>query len=321
VDAPAASVSQIGHHFQRDTERHVVRIDDMAAANSMRSWLPEMIEELVKSWNRSLSWKEYSPICDRMTELRTQLRRERGVQEPRMFCRHCNEVHEMILGPVTVRSVLFALRKRGLLTDEELQNMDAEWRRYRAKHHLDGLGRRRAGSQEASQPIASPISISEKAQQKLTPGTWQHTMLQGNLRALHIALALMMRKTNGEDVPKREDLEAALRAFAEMTDRSQKAQAKFAPGTSQYTLQQNRIRAFRAAEALINAEGGISFSNVTGTVTLLSPLPSLTNLTISGPGRDLLTISGGNQVNVFAMNGGYNQHPFRPDDRRRYAEQ
>jgi hypothetical protein len=254
VDAPAASVSQIGHHFQRATERHVVRIDDMAAANSTRSWLPEMIEELVRSWSRSLSWEEYWPICDRMTELRTQLRRERGVKGPRMFCRHCNDVHEMTPGPVTVRSVLFALRKRGLLTDEELQNKDAEWRRYRAKHHLDGRGRRRAGSLEAIQPIASLISKSEKAQQKLTPGTWQHTMLQGNLRAWHIALALMKRKTNAADVPTREDLEAALRAFAEMTDRSQKAQAKFAPGTSQYTLQQNRIREFRAAEALINAE-------------------------------------------------------------------
>jgi hypothetical protein len=103
-------------------------------------------------------------------------------------------------------------------------------------------------------PIASLISKSERAQQKLTPGTWQHTMLQGNLKALRIAFALMNRSMNGADVPRREDLQAALRAFAAMTNRSEKAQAKFAPGTSQYTLQRNRLRAFRAAEALIGAE-------------------------------------------------------------------
>jgi len=44
-----------------------------------------------------------------------------------------------------------------------------------------------------------------------------------------------------------------------------------------------------------NASGGgdITFSNVTGTITLLSALPSLTNITITGPGRDLLKVSGG----------------------------
>jgi hypothetical protein len=118
----------------------------MAAADSTRSWLPEMLEELERRWSPTLSWEEYSVICDRVTELRTQLRRERGVKNPRMFCRHCGEVHEMVPGPVTIRSVLFALRKRGALTDEELNQMDADWRRYRSKHRLDGCGRKRAES-------------------------------------------------------------------------------------------------------------------------------------------------------------------------------
>jgi hypothetical protein len=108
--------------------------------------------------------------------------------------------------------------------------------------------------QEAIQPIASLISKSEKAQQKLTRGSWQHTMLQENLRALHIAFALMSKRTDGAAVPTREDLQAALSAFADMTSRSERVQAKFAPGTSQHTLQRNRLRAFRAAETLISAK-------------------------------------------------------------------
>lgn len=108
--------------------------------------------------------------------------------------------------------------------------------------------------QEVIKPIASLISKSEKAQQRLTPGTWQHAMLRENSRALHLAFALMSSRTDGADVPTREDFQAALRAFADMTSRSEKAQAKFAPGTSQHTLQRNRLRAFRAAEALISAK-------------------------------------------------------------------
>ena len=77
--------------------------------------------------------------------------------------------------------------------------------------------------QEAIPPIISLISKSEKAQRKLAPGTWQHTMLQDNLRALHIAFALMTRSMNDADVPRRDDLRAALRAFAAMTRSSERA--------------------------------------------------------------------------------------------------
>jgi DNA-binding transcriptional ArsR family regulator len=61
-----------------------------------------------------------------------------------MFCRHCDEVHEMSLAPITIRSLLFALRKKGLLTDQALEEMDAKWRRYRSEHRLDGCGKERA---------------------------------------------------------------------------------------------------------------------------------------------------------------------------------
>ncbi|HML38591.1 MAG TPA: hypothetical protein PKA19_14420 [Bacillota bacterium] len=43
-------------------------------------------------------------------------------------------------------------------------------------------------------PIASLISKSEKSQAKLAQGTWQHTMLNNNLKALHIALPLLTKE-------------------------------------------------------------------------------------------------------------------------------
>jgi hypothetical protein len=47
--------------------------------------------------------------------------------------------------------------------------------------------------ERALAPIASLISKSEKAQQKLVPGTWQHTMLGNNLKALYIASPLLTK--------------------------------------------------------------------------------------------------------------------------------
>lgn len=52
----------------------------------------------------------------------------------------------------------------------------------------------------------------------------------------------------------KKDMEEAIEAIAVMIGRSEKAQEKFAEGTSQFTLQKNRIRALYIASALIARE-------------------------------------------------------------------
>jgi hypothetical protein len=108
--------------------------------------------------------------------------------------------------------------------------------------------------QEALRPIASLIHKSEKAQQKLAPETWQHTMLRDNLKALHVAYALINKKTHDSNIFTRDELEEALHAISLMISKTDKARARFTPGTSQHTLQRNRLKALRIAEALINLE-------------------------------------------------------------------
>jgi len=107
--------------------------------------------------------------------------------------------------------------------------------------------------EEARGPIASLIRKSAKARQKLAPRTWQHRMLGDNLKALHIASALMHDMPGDVSHFGREDLRQALGALASMIGRAEKAQAGFAPGTSQHTLQRNRLKALRVAEALTMA--------------------------------------------------------------------
>lgn len=107
---------------------------------------------------------------------------------------------------------------------------------------------------QARAPIASLISKSEKAQQKLAPGTWQHTMLRDNLKALYIASALMAEDPAGASHVAQNDLEDGLRALASMAERTEKARAKFSPGTSQHTLATNRLNALHIARAFVQAE-------------------------------------------------------------------
>ena len=106
--------------------------------------------------------------------------------------------------------------------------------------------------QEARRPLASLLSKSEKAQQKLAAGTWQHTRLGDTVNALRIALALLDNAPCRTESLQQADLQETLRALASVAAKSGKAQ--FAPGTSQHTLQRNRLRALRVAEALVSVE-------------------------------------------------------------------
>ena len=55
-----------------------------------------------------------------------------------------------------------------------------------------------------------------------------------------------------------QDMEEAIKAIISMIDRSEKAQKKFAQGTSQYTLQKNRINALYIALSLVKKKLAIN---------------------------------------------------------------
>jgi hypothetical protein len=104
---------------------------------------------------------------------------------------------------------------------------------------------------DAAAPIASLIAKSEKARHKLAPGTWQHAMLSDNLDALYIATALMSEDTDARSGIAPDAMRHALRAFASMIARTERAAATSRPGTAQHTLLANRLHALGLAEALI----------------------------------------------------------------------
>jgi hypothetical protein len=103
-------------------------------------------------------------------------------------------------------------------------------------------------------PLASLLSKSEKAQQKLKAGSWQHAMLEENIKALRVAIALLFEQGRKQTRYTQSDLQQATKALAAMISRSVKAQVKFAHGTSPHTLQRNRIKALRLAKKATTAE-------------------------------------------------------------------
>ncbi len=107
--------------------------------------------------------------------------------------------------------------------------------------------------QEILRPIESLISKSEKAQQKLTPGSWQHSMVRDNLKALHIAYSLINKEDNETSGFTCIDLQDALKTLDALISKVEKTQSRFLPGTSQYTLQRNRLKSLHIASETISA--------------------------------------------------------------------
>jgi hypothetical protein len=105
----------------------------------------------------------------------------------------------------------------------------------------------------ALRPIASLISKSEKAMSKLTPQTWQHSMLKENIAALRVASLLIQGKAGNSHAVLRETLEETLSPMAAMIDKAEKAFVKYLPGTSQHSLLRNRLSALRMARDLLQS--------------------------------------------------------------------
>ena len=57
-----------------------------------------------------------------------------------MTCRNCEKKHAMTLPPISPRSLLFALQKIEIITDDERKQLDKEWKRFRKYENLDALG-------------------------------------------------------------------------------------------------------------------------------------------------------------------------------------
>lgn len=110
-------------------------------------------------------------------------------------------------------------------------------------------------AEEELRPLASLISKSEKAQQKVAEGTWQHRMLGENLRALRLASALLGQVSSAGPFAHEELVDAA-HTLSALIAKVEQTQAQFAPGTAQHTLQRNRLRALRIAEERVRAAVG-----------------------------------------------------------------
>jgi hypothetical protein len=106
---------------------------------------------------------------------------------------------------------------------------------------------------ETLQFVSSTINNCEKMQIKFAEGTSQYTLLKNRIKAMYISKSLL----SGENVMEKytkEELQEALRPVTSIISKCEKAQLKFAEGTSHHTRFKNIIKAMYISKTLITDE-------------------------------------------------------------------
>lgn len=112
----------------------------MPAGDAQRAWFPEMISELKNRWYKNISWDDTREICRNMQVLRDKIRKDRNIKPVKMYCKKCEKYTFSTPPPISIRSLLFALRKSDIITEVELKAYDKEWKKYKRENNLDPYG-------------------------------------------------------------------------------------------------------------------------------------------------------------------------------------
>jgi len=108
---------------------------------------------------------------------------------------------------------------------------------------------------EALRVVSSTISKCEKIQLKFAEGTSQHTLLKNRIKAMYISKSLITGE-NVIDKYTKEELIEALRPVLSIISKCEKAQLKFAEGTSNHTRFKHIIKAMYISKSLITDKIG-----------------------------------------------------------------
>ena len=113
----------------------------MAAGDASRTWFSEMVETLRREWKPDMPWEEIIALRDRLDAMLQKIRLSRGIRPPTMWCPVCNERTQQAEPTVSVRAVIFALGRFGIVPQVEFKSLEKRWAKYRKENGLDRNGR------------------------------------------------------------------------------------------------------------------------------------------------------------------------------------
>jgi len=113
----------------------------MAAGDASRTWFSEMVETLRQEWKSAILWDEVFTLRDRLDAMLYEIRFSRGIRAPTMWCPVCKQRTQQAEPTVSVRAIIFALGRFGIVPPAEVKSLEKRWAKHRKENNLDRNGK------------------------------------------------------------------------------------------------------------------------------------------------------------------------------------
>jgi hypothetical protein len=113
----------------------------MPAGDASRTWFSEMIEALRQEWKPEMAWEQVIALRDRLDAMLKDIRFSRGIRPPTMWCPVCNRQTQQAPPSVSVRALVFALGRFGIVAAAEFKSLEKRWAKHRRENSLDRNGK------------------------------------------------------------------------------------------------------------------------------------------------------------------------------------
>ncbi len=124
----------------------------MAPGDANRTWFSEMVETLRQEWKSEMSWEQVFTLRDRLDAMLQEIRLSRSIRPPTMWCPVCETRTHQAPPSVSVRALIFALGRFGIVAAAEVKSLEKRWAKHRKENSLDRNGKLSEALSTASAP-------------------------------------------------------------------------------------------------------------------------------------------------------------------------
>ena len=113
----------------------------MSSGEAHTIWFPELKQFLKENWKANLTIPKQFKLVAELDNKLNQIRAERNIQPPMMWCAKCQERHRSKFRSISITAMYFALKKFDNCTEIQFVELIKNWKIYSKEKNLDIYGK------------------------------------------------------------------------------------------------------------------------------------------------------------------------------------
>jgi hypothetical protein len=112
-------------------------------------WFPELKHFLKEKWSTALSIPDQFGLVSELNQLLDKIRADYNIKPPMMWCPKCQKRERSRFTPISITSMLYALKRFEVCSEIEFNKLMKEWKLYSKTEGIDIYGKKENDQHEA----------------------------------------------------------------------------------------------------------------------------------------------------------------------------